>query len=96
MVSDIVLLKELPDFVKGSIETYVGCVSGAIKKGEYLASIETAGFQDVRVIEEASAKWVADDPAARAFIEQLGIPPEEVKELASSVISMKVAGVKGR
>ena len=34
MVSDIVLLKKLPDFVKDSIEAYVGCVAGAATKDE--------------------------------------------------------------
>ncbi|NIX57463.1 MAG: methyltransferase domain-containing protein, partial [candidate division Zixibacteria bacterium] len=26
MISDIVLLKELPDFIKDSIEAYIGCL----------------------------------------------------------------------
>ncbi len=32
MVSDIVLLKNLPEFVKNSIDAYVGCVAGAVSK----------------------------------------------------------------
>jgi hypothetical protein len=32
MISDIVLLKELPKFIKDSIEAYIGCLSGAIMK----------------------------------------------------------------
>ena len=35
-VSDIVLLKTLPDFIKNSVEAYVGCISGAILKNNYL------------------------------------------------------------
>src|SRR4030043_2261 len=46
MISDIVLLRELPSFIKESVEAYIGCVSGAIIKDEYLREIETAGFQD--------------------------------------------------
>src|SRR4030042_6000538 len=47
MVSDIVLLKDLPAVVKNSIEAYVGCLAGAIKKGEYLQTIEKTGFKEV-------------------------------------------------
>jgi ubiquinone/menaquinone biosynthesis C-methylase UbiE len=38
MVSDIVLLKELPDFIRDSIAAYVGCISGAMRKEDYLVS----------------------------------------------------------
>ncbi len=96
MVSDIVLLKELPDFIKNSIEAYVGCISGAAMKEEYIGAIETAGFQEVKIIDEAPfpIECMANDPTAKAVVENLEIPPEEVKEVANSVISMKVHGVK--
>ncbi len=54
MVSDIVLLKELPDAVKSSVAAYTGCIAGASKKEDYLAVIASAGFQDVEVISEVS------------------------------------------
>ncbi|RLC59976.1 MAG: arsenite S-adenosylmethyltransferase [Chloroflexi bacterium] len=94
MVSDIVLLKELPDFIKNSIAAYIGCVSGAILKDEYIASIETAGFQEIRIVDEISAKWVADDTIAKEFTESLGIPSEELRGIATSIISVNVHGVK--
>lgn len=53
MVSDLVLIKELPDAVKESVEAYVGCLAGAIMKGEYLDLITMAGFRDVEVISES-------------------------------------------
>jgi len=53
MVSDIVLLRELPDFIRKSLEAYVSCVAGAVMKGEYLDAIRAAGFQDVRVVDES-------------------------------------------
>jgi len=96
MVSDIVLLKELPDFIKNSIESYIGCLSGAVMRDEYIAAIKGAGFQEVRIIDEAPfpIECMANDPTAKALIENLKIPPEKVKEVASSVISVKVYGVK--
>ena len=54
MVSDLVLVKELPDAMKESVEAYVGCLAGAIGKGEYLKLITMTGFQDVKVISESS------------------------------------------
>ena len=53
MVSDLVLVKDLPNDVKNSVEAYVGCLAGAIKKDEYLCFIEQAGFQDIKIISEA-------------------------------------------
>jgi len=96
MISDIVLLKELPDFIKNSIEAYIGCLSGAMMRDEYIEAIKAAGFQEVRIIDETSfpIECMANDPTARAVIENLQIPQEEVKEVASSVISINVRGVK--
>lgn len=61
MVSDIVLLAELPDFIKDSVEAYVGCIGGAVKKDEYISAIKEAGFQDIKVIGETNLQGV---PAA--------------------------------
>src|SRR3972149_9853511 len=44
VVSDIVLLEELPDFIRNSIEAYIGCISGAIMKDKYIESIRESGF----------------------------------------------------
>ena len=52
MVSDIVLLKELPAFVMNSLEAYVSCVSGAMIREEYLRTIENAGFKEVKIVDE--------------------------------------------
>ncbi len=96
MISDLVLLKELPDSIKSSIEAYIGCLSGAIMRGEYLEAMKTAGFQEVRVIDEAPfpIEYVANDPTTKAIMENLQVPLEKAKGIASSVISIKVHGVK--
>jgi len=96
MVSDIVLLKELPDFIKNSIESYIGCLSGAIMRDEYIVAIKAAGFQEVGIIDETSfpIECMANDPTAKVLIENLKIPSEEVRQVASSVMSIKAYGVK--
>ena len=96
MVSDIVLLKELPDFIKNSIEAYIGCLSGAIMRDEYIEAIKEAGFQNVKIIDETSfpVEFMANDPTVKTIIDNLNIPPESLKEVANSVFSIKVNGVK--
>ncbi len=54
MVSDIVLMKELPEDIRNSLAAYAGCVAGASRKEDYLATIAEAGFKDVEVISEQS------------------------------------------
>ena len=96
MISDMVLLKELPDFIKNSIEAYIGCISGALMKGEYIEVIREAGFHEVKIIGEASfpIEFMADDSTTKAIIEDLNIPIEKIKEISNSVASIKVQGIK--
>jgi len=96
MVSDIVLLKELPASIKSSVEAYIGCLSGAMMKEQYIGCIREAGFQDIRIVDETffPVEFMANDPTGGAVIEKQGITPEEAKGVASSVLSMKVHAVK--
>ncbi len=96
MVSDIVLLRELPDFVKDSVEAYIGCLSGAILKDEYLDAIKDAGFKDVKVIEESTfpVKFLNNDATATRIIESLKITPDEIDDIGNSIASIKVKGLK--
>ena len=96
MVSDIVLLKELPDFIRNSVAAYVGCISGALMKNEYLDTIKKSGFQEVNVLDEAifPIDCVSSDPTAGAIINKMDLSEDEVKDIASSVASIKVQGVK--
>ena len=51
-VSDVVLLGDLPDKLRDSAEMYAGCVSGAIKKEDYLKIIKDSGFKNIEVQKE--------------------------------------------
>lgn len=96
MVSDIVLLRKLPDIIKDSIAAYVGCVAGAILKGQYLEAIRSAGFDDVGVLAEDvfPVDLVALDPTAKTIIEDLQLSEENLADLVHSVVSMKVEAFK--
>jgi len=97
MVSDIVLLADLPESILSSIEAYVGCIAGASKKSDYLGSIQAAGFKDVKVVDETvfPIDSMANDPTVRAIIKEADITPTQIKKIANSVVSVKVTGVKG-
>ncbi len=98
MVSDIVLLKKLPDFIKNSVAAYVGCISGALLKDEYLAAISEAGFGEVKVIDETvfPIEFMANDPTVQAVISKVSIPLEEMEDIAKSVVSIKVQADKSK
>jgi ubiquinone/menaquinone biosynthesis C-methylase UbiE len=96
MVSDIVMLKELPDYIQESIAAYIGCISGAIKKNAYLKAIKGAGFSDVKIVEESvfPLESMANDPTAKVIIDDLKITPEQIKDTEASIASIKVSGIK--
>ncbi len=94
MISDIVLLKELPDAIKSSIQAYVGCVAGGATRQEYLATIAAAGFQGVEVVDEVSAGRILDGAGGQAAAEKLGISLATAREAAGSIVSLKVRAVK--
>jgi len=94
MISDIALLKELPDVIKGSIEAYVGCVAGATTKQEYLATVEASGFGEVEVVSEVSIKGLYEGDTAQAIAENLGTSSVILAEATDSIVSMQVRAVK--
>jgi hypothetical protein len=96
MVSDIVLLKELPEEIKNSVAAYVSCIAGATTKKEYLKEIQAAGFKETKVQDEAafSSELLLNDPLAIEVAKNLKLSREKAEDLASSVVSIKVSAVK--
>ena len=97
MVSDIVLLKELPPALHDSVAAYTGCVAGALMKDEYLEKITAAGFGEVRIIAESlfPVEAVVEHPAAQEAIGDNHALQAVAAQLATSIASIKVAAVKG-
>ena len=96
MISDLVLLKELPKAIKDSIEAYVGCLSGAMLRDGYLEAMTEAGLKDVKIVEQTSfpVELMASDETAKALMKDLHLTPETLRDLASSVVSVKVEAFK--
>jgi arsenite methyltransferase len=67
-ISDIVLDARLPDAIVEDVYAYVGCISGAVLRDEYLAMLREAGFERVVVAKDvdylAAAGDTLDDPVA--------------------------------
>jgi len=96
MVSDIVLLEELPASIKTSIEAYAHCLSGALLKDEYIWAINSAGFEEIKVIDETPYPIdnFIGDQLAEGLITDLKLSSKEVHDVADAVISAKVSAVK--
>lgn len=96
MVSDIVLLKALPDPVKESVEAHIGCLAGAMMKPDYIKTIESVGFQKVEIMGETifPIEFMLNDPSVQTVIKSLNISIEEIKTLSDSAVSIKVSGIK--
>ena len=99
MVSDISLLKDLPEAVMDSMDAYVGCISGSIKKEDYLNLIKDAGFDDIKVVGQTGfpaeiISSIISGEDMDKLIEDLGMTVEEIGEMGNSVVSIKVEGIK--
>lgn len=96
MVSDVVLLKPLPKSIQNSVEAYIGCLSGAMMRDDYLKVISKAGFKNVKVLGENTFTLdvMANDPTAKAILDRPEVPAEDIKSAENSVASVKVFATK--
>ncbi len=85
MASDIVLTQELPLLLKQSLEAYVGCVSGAMKKEDYLNIILKAGFHDVEILGETNfpIAMMITDKFINELKEKHNLTSEQLEEIRS-------------
>jgi len=109
MVSDIVLLKELPDAVKKGAHP-ASCIEGAIMKDKYIETIKQAGFHNVKIVKETHYFFgdIVNDPNAKVIvadnkkniqelkrISELDKEAKEiVKEALTATISINVSAIK--
>jgi SAM-dependent methyltransferase len=96
MISDLVLSRELPEPVAGSLAAYASCISGAVMKDAYLRLIEAAGFRDVRIEEETSFSIGEGetDYDAKLVADAFNIPIDVVLDAAGTIVSIRVSGEK--
>jgi arsenite methyltransferase len=97
MVSDIVLLKELPDAIRNNAQMYASCIGGAIMKDQYLGAIENAGFNDVEIINQSDFSTtellLGDDDIREALGDQIETV-QKIDQLDIDSTSIKVKAIK--
>lgn len=96
MISDTVILKPLPEFLQQSMAAYVGCVSGAMRRQEYIDTVKAAGFEDVKIVKETpfSLDCILNDPMAQAILGDARNSEELKKEIDGSLASIQITGIK--
>lgn len=96
MVSDLVLRRPLPERVRTSVEAYVGCISGASLRDDYLAMIAAAGFEQVEVLAESTYPLGASSPDAteREVAGATGLSAEDLRATTEAVASIKARAVR--
>jgi arsenite methyltransferase len=96
MVSDMVLLKKLPESVKKNAEAYSSCIAGAEIKDKYLDLISRAGFNEIKILQEKKfpLEFIISEPEAKEAINSSGITREEAKDVANSIVSISVSALK--
>jgi len=97
-ISDIVLERELPDFVKDSLAGHIACVSGAEKLEDYLQYIKDAGFTDIKVESKKQfpLELMVTDPQIMKVAQMMNfsLDSEEAKDIASRVTSISITATK--
>jgi len=96
MISDIVLLEDLPENILNSVQGHIACISGAILRDEYLKIIQKAGFEDIKVEKQAHfpLELMLLDPIARQIISDLQLKQPEIERIAKSITSLSVRAEK--
>lgn len=92
-ISDIALLKELPNGIKESIEAYVGCIGGALLIDDYKRIVEMSGLKNIRITVKGSSACIepdTKDPIGRTLLDGLG----DNESLDEYVVSVYLEGFK--
>ena len=95
-VSDTIQTAELPQAFLDAEVAKVACISAAVTREDYLASIADAGFIDVSVEEQAAypEDMGFESALAEGFEREQGIPMEVIQLAARSMVSMSVSARK--
>jgi len=89
-MGNIVLKGDLPEGLRSSAEMYAGCVSGAIRKDDYLNLVKAAGFVSVKVQKER--KIAIPDEILSVYLDHREL--EEYKAGEPGVYSVNLYAVK--
>ncbi len=95
MVSDMVLVGDLPKSVLESAEMYAGCIAGALKKEDYIGKIKRAGFKRVVIVKEDPVRisdYIGSDKVISDIAKDMS--KDEIENIDKAVSSVKISAYK--
>lgn len=95
MLSDMVLVRDLPEKILKSAEMYTGCISGALKKEDYLSKIKNSGFSDITVVQENTIRlldYIGSEKTLSTVIKNMS--EDEIDVASNAVVSIKISARK--
>jgi arsenite methyltransferase len=93
-VSDIVFQGQLPPVLRADLESWAGCIAGALEEATYRQLLASAGFTDIEI--EVTRRYSLDDiseSGAKASIAALST--EERQEVDGKFVSAFIRARKG-
>jgi len=94
-VSDIVVQGNLPPVLRRDMESWAGCVAGALEEETYRSLLHAAGFVDIDI--EVTRRYSLDEIAASGASRSVTtLSPEERREVDGRFISAFVRARKSR
>jgi arsenite methyltransferase len=94
VVADIVLDAPLPEAVAKDLAAWVGCISGALPRQEYIRLVESAGLGSVEVLKDIDQGAALEAVAPDQVQELLGRTGAKRDELVGAVRSVTFRAVK--
>lgn len=96
LISDIILLHDLPEYVKNSVEGHIACLSGAIRKEDYVNAIAKAGFTEINIHKQSHfpIELMLNDPIAEKIVSENDLTEKEIKDIANSIASISISAKK--
>ena len=96
MISDIILLHDLPDYVQNSVEGHIACLSGAIRIDDYIAAVSKAGFTDIKIDKQAPfpIELMLNDPIAKKIVSENNLTEKEIQDIINSIASISLSAKK--
>lgn len=95
-ISDIVLLEELPDFIRNSVQGYVACIAGAEKIENYFEYATQAGFSNIKVETKNTfpLELLMTDPIAQKIVADFNLSAEQINHISNAITSVTLSATK--
>ncbi len=95
MISDTVLIRDLPEKILKSAEMHTGCIAGALKKEDYLSKIKNSGFSNITIVKEDPIRlldYIGSDEVISNVIKNMS--EDEINLVSNAVVSIKISAKK--